>query len=368
MRIAIDTYPALFTSGGIARYARALISAAAEIDTTTEFVLFYNRFRERGVAWKPDSGRCTVRQAFFPRRALQTMWDFAGWPPIEMFCGSIDLFHGLHFILPPVRSAHRILTIHDLTYLKYPAYFAERSLNERGYRRELPRGLTRADMVIAVSQKTREDLIELLKFPEERVRVVHLGVDHRLFSQPDDEKAETIRNSYGLSRPYLIFLVGTPEPRKNLLRTLAAVRKAAPQFSFVLVGPKTPLQEMLHGDVRNITFTDVVPEKHLPALLSGATISLYPSLYEGFGLPVLESMACGVPVITSDRGAIPEIAGDCAVLVDPENIDGIAEAISELLRDETHRDRLRTMGKKRASEFTWQRTAEETLSLYRELI
>lgn len=368
MKIAIDAYYALFQSGGIARYSRCLISAIAEITSSDRLVLFYNRFRERGPAWQPQSDICRIRQLYFPRRLLECLWHSVDWPPIEVFCGSVDLFHGLHFILPPSRKALKVLTVHDLTYLKFPDYFTERRLNERGYRQLLPRALARAHAVIAVSHKTREDLIDLMRFPEDKVRVIHEGVEPHFFVPLEERKAADIRQRYGLISPYLIFLVGTPEPRKNLANTVTAVRRAAPKLNLALVGPQKPLRKLIGDNVQHVTFTDVVSDEHLPALLSGAQISLYPSLYEGFGLPVLESMASGVPVIASNRGALPEVAGEAAILIDPEDVDSMAEAISALLADETLQRRLAVMGKKRAAEFSWRKTALETLALYRELI
>lgn len=367
MKIAIDTYHALFQSGGIVRYSRELISAMAEINPTDEFILFYNRFREKGPAWKPNNTRFKIREIFLPRRLLNGMWNILDMPTIELFCGSIDLFHGLHFILPPARKARGVLTVHDLTYLKFPDYFTDRRLNERGYRQELPKSLSRADMVITVSQKTREDLIDLMNFPEEKIRVIYEGVEQHFFKPIVRQKVHTILKRYGLERPYLIFLVGTPEPRKNLLRTVKAARKAAPDIDLVLVGPQEPIRKLLGGENQNIKNLGFVSEDHLPALLSQASISLYPSLYEGFGLPVLESMACGVPVITSNRGSLPEVSGGATFLVNPEDVDNMAEAISGLLKDETIQNRMKIMGKKRASEFTWDKAAAETLSLYREL-
>lgn len=290
------------------------------------------------------------------------------WPPVEYFCGPIDVFHGLHFVLPAVRSARRVLTVHDLTYLKYPNYFLDRNLNEQGYRRELPAGLERADVVIAVSQKTKEDLIELVKFPEERIRVIYEGVESQFLNHVEGKDAKLIRERYGLTQPYIVYLVGTPEPRKNLINSIVAAKKSAPKLPLALIGPQEPLQALLAGNSCNTVFLDVVPDAHLPALLSGAQISLYPSLYEGFGLPVIESMACGVPVITSNQGALPEVAGGAALLVDPENVGSIADAISELLNDHALQDHLKAAGKKHAADFTWQRAAEATLSLYRELV
>jgi glycosyltransferase involved in cell wall biosynthesis len=368
MKVAFDAYHALFQSGGIARYARGLISAIAEIQKNSHFTLFYNRFCEKGKPWRPSNGNSCVKQVFVPRKLLQGAWETLSWPPVEFFCGSIDLFHGLHFVLPPVRNARRVLTVHDLTYLKFPDYFLNRGLNERGYQHELPMSLARADLVIAVSQKTRKDIIEIFKIPQEKVRVIHEGVDAHFFKHVEEEEKGAIRALYDLSSPYIVFLVGTPEPRKNLMKTVAAARKAAPHLRLALIGPQKPLKSLLSDDFGNIRFTGVVPEEHLSALLSSAQISLYPSLYEGFGLPVLESMACGTPVITSNRGALPEVAGDAALLVDPEDTGSIAGAISELISDNDLQDCLKTAGRKRAAEFTWQKTAEETLSLYRELV
>lgn len=368
MRIAFDAYHALFQSGGIARYARGLISAISQIRTNDHLTLFYNRFCEKGKPWRPSNGNSRIKQVFIPRRLLQGSWETLKWPSAEFFCGSIDLFHGLHFVLPPARSARRILTVHDLTYLKSPEYFFNQKLNNHGYHRELPLGLKRADVVIAVSQKTQEDLVELMKFPEERIRVIHEGVDSHFFNHVEGKEASAIRALYDLSIPYIVFLVGTPEPRKNLMKTVTAVRQAAPHLKLVLIGPQQPLKSLLNDDFHNIKFTGIVQEEHLPALLSGAQISLYPSLYEGFGLPVLESMACGVPVITSSRGALPEVAGDAALLVDPEDVGGIASAITELINDDKLQNRLKIFGRQRAAKFTWEKAAEKTLSLYQELV
>ena len=369
MKIALDGYQTLFPAGGISRYTRSLIIALTEMtDPPLELVLFLNRFRESGTIWKPEGDRCIVRQFFFPRCLTWRAWNQLKWPPIELFCGNIDLFHGVHFVLPHARKARRVLTVHDLTFWRYPNYFLNREMNERGYRRELPAALTRADAVIAVSHRTREDLIEIFGFSEHRVRVIHEGVDHDVFRPLGREQVRPILERYGLSTPYMIFLVGTPEPRKNLMRAVKAARLAAPGLPLVLIGPSERIKTLVGRHDTPIIITGIVPEAHLPALLSGASLSLYPSLYEGFGLPVLESMACGAPVIASNRGALPEIAGGAAMLVDPENTNELADAISILLTDEQLQSRLKSAGTQRAAEFTWKRTAAETLSLYRELL
>ncbi len=368
MKIAIDAYHTLYPSGGIARYSRGLITALLEVAPREELILFVNRFRGKGRLWNPGKGNISTRGILFPRQLLQEIWDKIEWPPIELFTGAIDIFHGLHFVLPPAKKAKRVLTVHDLTYLRFPHYFTDRALNERGYLHELPGGLARADAVIAVSSRTRDDLVELLKIPEAKIRVIPEGVDPHFFVFTDDERSAILRRQYNLTGSYFIFLVGTPEPRKNLKRTVAAVMKAAPDIPLVLIGPPEPLRKLLGQATGKLLFPGIVPDDHLPALLSGALISLYPSLYEGFGLPVLESMACGAPVITSDRGSLPEVAGGCALIVDPEDTDAIADAISRLLHDGELRRSLISEGKARAAGFTWQKAALETYKLYKELV
>jgi glycosyltransferase involved in cell wall biosynthesis len=368
MRIAVDAFQAQYPAGGVARYARSLIAAMAAEADCGEIILFCNRFRGNGDLWQPPGTALTVRNVPVPRRLLQGLWQTLDWPPIEMFCGRVDVFHGLHFVLPASRKARRVLTVHDLTYLKHPDYYSDARLNDRGYRQELPRALTQADAVIAVSQKTRDDLVDLLNYPVDRIRVIHLGVSDQFFAPAASQNQELIRRHYRITHPYAIFLVGTPEPRKNIARTVAAVRRAAPSVDLVLVGEPHLLQPLTGVPAEHLIFTGAVPEDHLPALLSGAAISVYPSLEEGFGLPLLESMACGVPVLTSNRGALPEIAGGAAMLVNPEDIEDMVHGLSVLLNDEALRRRLAQAGRRRAADFTWKKTAGQTVALYRELL
>jgi len=368
MRIALDAFHAQYPAGGVARYARSLITAMAAEADCGEIVLFYNRFRGNGDLWRPPGTALTVQNIPVPRRLLQSLWQTLDWPPIEMFCGRIDVFHGLHFVLPASRKARRVLTVHDLTYLRHPDYYRDARLNDRGYRQELPRALAQADAVIAVSEKTRDDLVDLLNTPAERIRVIHHGVADRFFAPAASTYQELIRRHYRITPPYAIFLVGTPEPRKNIARTVAAVRRAAPSVNLVLVGEPHLLQPLIGVPPEHLIFTGTVPEEHLPALLSGAIVSVYPSLDEGFGLPLLESMACGVPVLASNRGALPEIAGGAAMIVNPEDIEDMAHGLSVLLNDEAMRRRLAQAGRRRAADFTWKKAAAQTTALYRELL
>jgi glycosyltransferase involved in cell wall biosynthesis len=177
LRIGVDIYQSAFPFSGIARYIRALVSSMAACAPADRFVLVSNHFRRRHAPWRCGGPNAEHVNLPVPRRLMQACWNTLGWPPIEAFTGGIDLFHGTHFVLPAVRSAKLLLTVHDLTFLKYPEYFSDRRLNERGHQVELANALHRADAVIATSECTRRDLIELMRVPEDRIRVIHEGVE-----------------------------------------------------------------------------------------------------------------------------------------------------------------------------------------------
>lgn len=367
MRVGLDVYQAGHAYGGIARYVRSLVPALTAAAPSDQFILFSNHLRPPEAEWRYESGNARRVNLRLPRRLAQTCWDYLGWPPIETVIGAVDVFHGTHFMLPAVRAARRVLTVHDVMFLRHPELFADRSANERWHRKELLTSLDRTDMVMADSQCTRSDLMEVLDYPKERIRVVLLGVEERFFATSNQAVAD-VAVRYGLERPYLVFLVGTPEPRKNLRRTVEAARLAAPDLPLVILGRAAPIRSFLGGDQPGVRLPGAIPDADLPLLLRGAELALYPSLYEGFGLPALEALAAGVPLITSDRGSLPEVVGDAAVLVDPESVEAMAHAIRRLRNDTERRARFVERGVARARELSWRRTAEQVLQVYRELV
>lgn len=367
MKIALDAYHAHRAYGGIARYLRGLVPALAAAARSDQFVLFSNRFRDRDASWDPGLPNVSCYDLVCPRRLMQGCWDHLAWPPVESFIGPIDLFHGAHFVLPAARRAKLVLTVHDLTYLRHPDYFSDRALNERGYRVELPRALARADAVIADSSQTKADLVELLGCPEERIMVVYPGVDTRFFVAADEARLAEVKARYHLERPYLVFLVGSPEPRKNLVRAVTAARQAAPDMPLVIVGPQEPIRTLLGGETQGMILLGSLSDEDLPLVLHGAEAALYPSLYEGFGFPAVEALAAGVPLITSNRSSLPEVVGKAALLVDPESVEAMAEAIHNLLRDAEQRKQYIALGLARARELSWEETARQVLQLYHEV-
>ena len=262
-----------------------------------------------------------------------------------------------------------ILTVHDVSCLVNPAWF--RWGHALYYRAMISRSARRAEAIIADSKATASDLEQRLGLERARIRVVPLGVD-AIFRPAPGEAVDRVRSRYALPDRFLLFL-GTLEPRKNLARLVEAFTLAARQIPHYLVLAGRPgwkcaalRRAIAMSDAASrIVMPGFIPRDDLPALLTAAEGFVWPSLYEGFGLPPLEAMACGTPVLTSNAASMPEAAGDAAIMVDPQNIPEIAESIKALVTDASLRAALREKGLKRAGMFTWQRTAELTAEVYR---
>jgi len=256
-----------------------------------------------------------------------------------------------------------VVQVHDLCYLAHPEWFSP--ARRAWYRVSVERPARRADLVLVDSQSTADDVCRLLGIPETRVVVVHLGVSKR-FSPLAPGEVEQVRKALGCPRGYFLF-VGTIEPRKNLPRLARAWDRVAEETGLPLVvaGRRgwrhAAWDDTLRALEHRPLLTDHVTEDQLPKLMGAATVLVWPSLMEGFGLPPLEAMACGTPVITSNRSSLPEVCGDAAVLVNPEAEEELAEAMRAVAADEGWRNRLRAAGLRRAAAFTWDACARKTL-------
>jgi glycosyltransferase involved in cell wall biosynthesis len=290
---------------------------------------------------------------------------------VETFLGRLDIFHSPDFVLPPVARAVKVLTIHDLSFLRVPECADPRLRWSLGL--VVPRSVRRADFLLADSESTRRDLIELLGVPPDRVQVIYGGVDTRFAPVEDSEALRRVRETYAGGRPFIL-AVGTLEPRKNyptLIRAFAQARQAARlPHALVIVGRKGWVYEPIFAAVDELSLHDhvlfpgFVPDEELPALYSAADMLVTPSFYEGFGLPALEAMACGTPVIVSDVSSLPEVVGDAGVRIDPRDEAGLAEAMVRVAQDSALRAALRGAGRERAREFTWEGAARELLVVY----
>jgi glycosyltransferase involved in cell wall biosynthesis len=303
------------------------------------------------------------------------VWNRMDWPPLEFVAGRMSTFHGTNFQLPPLSRGRGIVTVHDLAFLScagsVPHGVAER------LDRTVSESVRRADHVIADSECTRGDVIVLLGAAPERVSVVHLAAG-AAFRPPVDPEADRRRLAarYGLRFPNVLF-VGTTNPRKNLARLLpafaAARRRAGLPHVLVLVGDPGFAHASVLSQIEALGLRDAVvmpgytDDADMPAIYGAADMLAFPSLYEGFGLPALEAMSVGCPVLTSSVSSLPEVAGDAAVLVDPTSVDAIDAAIERVLTDAALRASLVERGLRQAAKFSWARAAAEHLRLYREL-
>jgi glycosyltransferase involved in cell wall biosynthesis len=284
-----------------------------------------------------------------------------------------DLLFVPAHVLPLWSPRRTVVTTHDLGYLRYPE---AHPLSRRLYLRSSTRwNAWRATRILADSEATRRDIVTYCRVPAGKIDVAYLGVSPRFAPVEDRARLRSTATRYGIDGPYLLY-VGTIQPRKNLLRLIdawAAYVASVPStpVTLVIAGKRGWLTEQIElraaerGIVKRVRFTGYVAADDLPALLSGAVAFLLPSLYEGFGLPVLEAQACGTPVLTSTTSSLPEVAGDAAVLVDPADTAAIREGIARLLEDVELREQLRARGLARVAGWTWERTARQTLATFK---
>ena len=357
--------------GGIGTYVRELAPALRRVDPNLELETFRCRFAsEQQVRWTvPMAGGVVLPGSI---RTRYPSWDLFGRPALPRGLARCDVLHATNpAAVPPAADDQRlVVTVHDLAFARYPELFTRRW--RWLYRAGLRAAVRRADAIVTPSEATAQELRERTGIDPARVHVVPLGVAPVASRVAD---AETVLDRLGVSPPYVLF-VGTLEPRKNVGRLVRAYRRVAAsgvEHALVLAGWPGWRDDELRAEIERegpgtvVELGGVDPED-LDPLYRGAAVFAYPSLAEGFGLPVAEAMARGVPTITSNASSLPEVAGTAALLVDPTSEDQLAEAIELVLGDASLADRLRREGPIRASRFTWDATAEGTLAVYREVL
>jgi len=368
LAIYLDISAAVHRRAGLGRYAESLTRAlvAAYPD---RFGLFYNQ--ERGVEPLAGLGHLptrTIALGYKPWRMLVWLGQL-GRVGLDRFLPGAELFHATEHLLLPLRSVPTVLTVHDLIFRYLPAH--HKPLNRWYLNLTLPLYCRRASHIIAISECARRDLVTAYDLPPEKITVIYEAADLCFRVQPP-EVTTAVRARYGLPDRYLIF-VGTIEPRKNLTRLLAAfaaIRAEGLSDGLVIVGRRGWLYDdffvaLERSPVRDaVIFPGYVPDEDLPAIYTGAQALVFPSLYEGFGLPVLEAMACGTPVAASSASSIPEVGGDAALYFDPTDVEAMIEATCLLLRDVALREEMRTRGLAWANRFSWEQAANETKAVY----
>jgi glycosyltransferase involved in cell wall biosynthesis len=374
MHIAIDYTPAIHQRAGIGRYTRGLVKALARLDAENQYTLLV--LGGSGAHLVPTAlpANFNIRFAPISDRWATVLWYRLNLPlPVEVFSGRADLFHGPSFTLPP-SFAPSLLTVHDLSFLRYPQGAHPALL--AWLTKAVPRSLQRARQVLADSENTRADLVELMQIPPDRITVIGAGVDERFKPESEPETLTRVRARYQLP-DHFVLSISTLEPRKNFTGLIAAFEQVAissvTDLHLVIAGGKgwlyddifaaaetSPVRERIH-------FAGYVADQDLPALYSLAALFAFPSHYEGFGIPVLEAMACGTPVVCADNSSLPEIAGDAALLVEATDTEALADAMHRLSRDALLREELISRGYEQARKFTWEKAARRLLHVYQSM-
>ena len=364
MRIAIDARLSYYVQGGITQYTLNLIRALGAIDRENEYLVFQRRPDQRTIASQENFRRISLRAP--THHPLEQY--FLG---VELSLqGKLDLIHCTDFIPPFYYRRPSVITVHDLAFLLYPHFLTRRSANYYGL---IDRAVRHAAHIIAVSESTKQDLVRLTGTPEHKITVIYEAAEPIYFPIHDQEVLAQIHAKYHLPEQFILF-VGTIEPRKNLPTLLRAFRDLVAgyktQADLVIVGKKGWLYEETYQLVTDLGMTDRVhflgrvQTADLPHLYSASQMLVLPSYYEGFGLPPLEAMACGVPVIVSDTPAMVEVVGDAGLCISPEDVEGLTVAMWRFLTDDTLRAEMIAKGLTRVKCFSWERAARETLAVY----
>ena len=374
MRVGIDITPVIYQGTGIGTYTQELVRHLLPLSKKTHFTLFASTLRGRKNIWNFLKGLSVYDNfsvKFYPLPPLITelAWNKFHRISVEKLVGAVDVFHAWDWQQPPAKNAKLVTTIHDLTTIKFPQEQHAKTIAV--HRRRLKWVKQEADAIITDSDATKKDVVDLLGIAKNKIYKVYLAASEQftefMSQEPKivSQEIGKVRRKYNIKGDYVLS-VGTREPRKNLQRTIKAFGSLKnPRLSLVIAGkfgwgPKSTNQNP-RSTIKVLGF---VQQQDLPPLYAGAKVFVYPSLYEGFGLPILEAMSVGSPVVTSDRGSLKEVASDAAVIVDPKNTKAIAHGIKTALKQGTE---LIKKGLKQAKKFTWTTTAQQTLKVYKSL-
>lgn len=372
-RIAIDAQVLRPTMSGVERSVHCLVKALGRVNSECRFLIYFPRCR-----CTPEEPTENLRYThpLLPNtpRLLRILWQQAILP-LRLRRDRIDLLHAPAYTAPLLSRVPCVLTVYDTIALTFPRLC--KPTNALHYRLCMPPSARRADRIIVPSECTRNDVMNALGVPEEKIRVVPLGVSPEFHPVHDRVRLAAMRTRYGLPERYILYL-GNLEPKKNLPHLLdafaAARRNGHITHRLVMAGRKTWRAAEIRRAVRRnrlqeiVSFLGPIPERDLPLLYSGASLFVFPSRYEGFGLPPLEAMACGTPVITTRAGALPEVVGNAALLLPPDDPNQLRIAMEKVLNNEFLRRRLRECGLERARHFTWEKTARATVAVYAEVL
>ena len=378
MKIGIDTTSALLQGGGIGRYTRELVQATLAQDTTYEYVLF-SAPSPTGKSLQtlfPVNDRVTHKIAPLSEQWLYRLWYRARLPlSVQRFMGKLDLFHSPDFVLPPVGGKiPTLLTVHDLSFVHFPEVYPRVLVDYLN--KVVPWSVARATHILADSEATKQDLRAVWQVPAEKISVLYSGVSAAFGKVTDKGEITAVLHKYNLpAAPYLLS-VGTVQPRKNyqmLIQAFAPLAARFPHNLYIAGGKGWLYDEMMteiekQGLAGRVRFIGFVADEDLPTLYSAAALYLFPSIYEGFGLPMLEAMACGLPVLAADVSSLPEVGGETAVLLPPHDPHRWTETMAAVLSNPAQQKQMIAAGYQQVQKFTWQKSAARLLAIYQQLL
>lgn len=368
MRVGIELTPLTYALTGIGYYVRHVVRELAVLMAPGDLQGFIAGIRKLG----DGNTMIPYRRLPMPPRFLNLTWAWGGWPSVDARLGGVDVYHAVNYRLPPLKRARGVLSIHDLGFLREPGW--SNPGTNRLFGKHIQRDALRADAVITCSRATQRDIISLLGVEPERVYVIYDAADTSFAPVNRDDAERRVREALGIEAPYLLF-VSTIEARKNVTGLLDAFARADLPHKLVIAGAPGGGTGAAAASVERlglgsrVIFTGYIQDRTLfPPLYSAADVFVFPSWHEGFGLAVLEAMACGCPVIASNTSSLPEVGGDAPFYVDPRDIDGLARAMEQVVAGEWLRAVMREKGLVRARHFSWRKCAEETLACYKGLL
>jgi len=379
MKIFIESSPLNYNLTGVGQFTRYIIEALVDGDNSNEYILF--NLIEKTPTWrsvigpKPNISYETLfksKAASFLYRAIRR---FIYSPPIDLFFSSStknSIFFFPNFVQWPLlgKNTKPIIVIHDLGFIYHPQYCTKGTQHYLG--NNLDYSVKNSAHIIAVSENTKKEILEHYKINESKVSVINSSISHAVFNAIPQQGDEKIINHYQLTKPYILF-TGTIEPRKNIIGLLNAYEKLPnklqQEYNLVLVGGKGWLDQEIHQKLNDLKHLNIkcigyVPDEHLPAIYRHANLFVFPSFYEGFGIPPLEAMACGVPVICSNTSSLPEVVGSAGLLVDPHQPEQLSEAICSVLNDTDLAASMRSRGLLQAQQFSWKKSAQQLLHVF----
>jgi glycosyltransferase involved in cell wall biosynthesis len=367
MRVAIDVRK--LHDFGIGTYIRNLLRNLARVDRETEYVLLCQQHDARVGSQLGPNFRSVPEPSpnYSLREQIRVPWVLHREAP--------DVFHAPHYVLPPLVRCRSVVTIHDCIHLMFPQYLRNRAAYVYA-RASMWSAARQARRILTVSEASKRDIIHFFSVPPEKVVVVYNAIEERFAATPSEEAIALVRERYQLNHPFVLY-VGNIKPHKNLVRLIEAFaeirQRGFDQLKLLIIGdeisrlPALRLAVHSHKLHKHVRFLGYLEDETLASLYRLASVFVFPSLYEGFGLPPLEAMASGTPVVTSNVSSLPEVTGDAAILVDPYSVESIVEGITRVLNDPVLAATLRERGLARAREFSWERSVARTRQVYQEV-